>query len=75
MLAKVLKLSRRDADDPLKTESKKWLLVRKAGPERYLGQAEPAIRPQELLRSFQRGARLHTWCGPNPVAALNCRAK
>jgi len=27
-------------------------LVREAGAERYLGQAEPAIRPQELLRSF-----------------------
>ena len=45
------KLSWRDADDPLKLKAK-MALIREAGAERDLGQAEPAVCPQEVLRSF-----------------------
>ena len=52
-----LKLSRRDADDPLEVKGK-LVLVREADAERDLHQAELAICPQELLRSFN-AARDH----------------
>ncbi len=45
------KLSWRDADDPLKLKAK-MALIREAGAERDLGQAEPAVCPQQVLRSF-----------------------
>src|SRR5260221_9198938 len=45
------KLSRRDADDPLEVRGK-MALVREAGAECDLSQAEIVLFPQELLRSF-----------------------
>ena len=45
------KLSWRDADDPLKLKAK-MALIREAGAERDLGQAEPAVCPQEVLCPF-----------------------
>jgi len=45
------KLSRRDADDPLK-ERGKMALVREAGADRDLGQTELAVCSQEVLRPF-----------------------
>ena len=42
------KLSWRDADDPLKLKAK-MALIREAGAERDLGQAEPAVCPQEVI--------------------------
>jgi hypothetical protein len=45
------KLSRRDADDPLKVQGK-MALVREANAECDLCQADFVLFPQELLRSF-----------------------
>src|SRR5207253_7942936 len=45
------KLSRRGADDPLKLKAK-MALIRETGAEHDLGQAEPTVCPQEVLRSF-----------------------
>jgi hypothetical protein len=51
------KLTRRDADDPLEVK-RKMALVREAGAERYLRQAELTICPQEVLCLFN-AARDH----------------
>jgi hypothetical protein len=46
-----LKLSRRDADDPLEVKGK-MALVKEADPKRDLRQAELVVCPQQVLRSF-----------------------
>jgi hypothetical protein len=67
------KLSRRDADHPLEVK-RKLALVREADAERDLHQAEFAICPQEVLRSFN-AARDHILARRQPGGRLELRAK
>src|SRR5260221_3706522 len=61
-------LSGRDADDPLEVRGK-MALVREAGAERALRQAELTVSPQEVLCSFN-AARDHILVRRQPGARL-----
>src|SRR5258708_9302651 len=62
------KLSRRDADDPLEVRGK-MALVREAGAERDLRQAQLTVSPQEVLCSFN-AARDHILVRRQPGGRL-----
>ena len=67
------KLSRRDADDPLEVRAE-MALIREAGAERDIRQAELAVCPQEVLRSFN-AARDHILVRRQPGGRLELSRK